>query len=88
MKLTIASVAAILTLAGAASAMTESASLFDDPRAASLGANGQTVSGKIAEVDIEDAFEARARALNASETVEITVFATDAPDEVQVNADY
>ena len=87
MKLTIATIAATLTLAGAASAMTENAGLFDDPRAAALGANGQVVSGTIMQVDIEDVFEARERALNPADTVDVTVFAQDAPATVQINAE-
>jgi hypothetical protein len=87
MKLTIATLAATLTIAGAASAMTESAGLFDDPRAAALGANGQSVSGAMAKVDIDQVFEPRARALNSSEEVYVSVFAQDAPAEVQIDAE-
>lgn len=88
MKLTIATIAATLTLAGAAAAMTETAGGFDDPRAAALGANGQVVSGTVTQVDIEDLFDARARALNSADTVDVTVFAQGAPATVQTNAEH
>lgn len=87
MKLTIATLAAALTLAGAASAMTGNGNLFDDPRAAALGSNGQVVSGAMAKVNIEDVFDAQARALNSSDMVYVTVFATDGSGDVQTNAD-
>ena len=86
MKLMIATIATTLTLAGAASAMTGNASLIDDPRSAALGATGQSVSGDRVKVDIEDVFEPRARALNSADSVYVSVFSTDTPRDVQVDA--
>jgi hypothetical protein len=86
MKLTIATLTAATLLAGAASAMTEPA--FQDARDAALGGGGQNVTGTIAQVPSDVYLDERTQALHATETVEVTVFAQDAPDEVQVNADY
>jgi hypothetical protein len=87
MKLTIATLAATLTLAGAASAMTESTSSFHTPRDAALGDNGQGVTGTMLKVNIDEVFEPRARALSSGETAYVTVFATDAPTDVQIDVD-
>jgi hypothetical protein len=87
MKLTIATLAATLTLAGAASAMTENSSSFHTPRDAALGDNGQVVSGTMLKVDIDDVFEPRARALTSGETASVTVFKTDAPTDVRIDVE-
>jgi hypothetical protein len=86
MKLTIATLTAATLLAGAASALTEPA--FQDARDAALGGGGgQNVTGTIAEVPSDAYLDERTQAQSATETVEVTVFAQDAPASVQIDAE-